>query len=388
MKITARETALGPKPQEARITALIPTFRRPRLLCRAIKSVLVQGGDELVVKVFDNASNDETGAIVNEIAQQDPRVRYYCQHSNVGPMENFNFAMTQVETDYFALLSDDDMILAGFYRTAIEAFEKNPSALFFCGRTVINHLVEGTVYERKADWPEGLYPPGQESMLRMIRAHYPWTGVVWRSEIVESVGPLDPFGADDNFMVRASALHPFVVSSRECGLLFAHPESYFGNVSANLSEGHSRLSAEHSPYLDHLIGRTVRLQSDLMLLDNLGPTARAMAVEALSTRLRRELTHWLLSKSVPSLRVREVQTIQVVLRSTGCSLSVRVFLVLLVCIFEKSILLSVVVSRTCKVAVALRRAKRRKAVQWSPLQQRIQSYVESIEESCVPIPKL
>lgn len=42
------------------ITAVIPTYRRPRLLRRAIKSVLAQTYPHFQVCVYDNASGDET----------------------------------------------------------------------------------------------------------------------------------------------------------------------------------------------------------------------------------------------------------------------------------------------------------------------------------------
>ncbi|RKX41747.1 MAG: glycosyltransferase family 2 protein, partial [Thermotogae bacterium] len=60
------------------ITTIIPTYRRPKLLQRAIKSVLNQTYPHFQVCVYDNASGDETAEVVAEFAKKDPRVKYYC----------------------------------------------------------------------------------------------------------------------------------------------------------------------------------------------------------------------------------------------------------------------------------------------------------------------
>jgi glycosyltransferase involved in cell wall biosynthesis len=44
----------------AQITTIIPTFMRPQLLGRAIRSVLGQSYPHFEVHVYDNASGDET----------------------------------------------------------------------------------------------------------------------------------------------------------------------------------------------------------------------------------------------------------------------------------------------------------------------------------------
>src|SRR4051794_28458036 len=83
------------------ITAIIPTYRRPLLLRRAIRSVLDQTYPNLLVCVYDNASGDETASVVRALAREDPRVRYHCHPENIGMSANFAYAMERVETPYF-----------------------------------------------------------------------------------------------------------------------------------------------------------------------------------------------------------------------------------------------------------------------------------------------
>ena len=51
---------------EPTITTVIPTYRRPELLQRAIRSVLDQSYPHFKICVYDNASNDRTPDVVKQ----------------------------------------------------------------------------------------------------------------------------------------------------------------------------------------------------------------------------------------------------------------------------------------------------------------------------------
>ena len=53
------------------ITVVIPTFKRPKLLKRAIQSVLNQTYPHFKICVHDDASGDDTGKIVAEMSRND-----------------------------------------------------------------------------------------------------------------------------------------------------------------------------------------------------------------------------------------------------------------------------------------------------------------------------
>ncbi len=117
------------------ITTIIPTYRRPKLLQRAIHSVLNQTYPHFQVCIYDNASGDETAAIVAEIAKGDSRVKYHCHPRNIGSIPNFIFGMKQVTTPYFSLLGDDNTLLPHFFEDAINILNRYSEAILFAGRT-------------------------------------------------------------------------------------------------------------------------------------------------------------------------------------------------------------------------------------------------------------
>ena len=59
------------------VTIVITTFRRPNLLKRAIKSVLQQTYPYFEIRVYDDASGDETEKVVSEFSKVDPRIHFH-----------------------------------------------------------------------------------------------------------------------------------------------------------------------------------------------------------------------------------------------------------------------------------------------------------------------
>lgn len=197
------------------VTTVIPTWRRPRLLRRAVQSALEQDLEALRVCVFDNDSGDGTAALIAELAATDPRLRYHAHASNIGAIANFEFGIGSVDTPYFSILSDDDYLLPGFYRRALAELELHPQAMFWAGAT-LNVDEQNRIWDaRVARWPEeGLFEPPQ-GVLRMTGGLWPtWTGILFRREVLAQVGlpdreALGPFDLD--FVLKIGARFPYIV---------------------------------------------------------------------------------------------------------------------------------------------------------------------------------
>lgn len=210
------------------ITTIIPTYRRPKLLRRAIRSVLSQTYSSFQVCVYDNASGDETACVAAEMQQRDPRVRYFCHAQNIGALRNIVYAMERVQTTFFSILSDDDVLLPEFYETALAGFEKCPEAICSVSAT-IQMSDQGWVYQVPlAAWRPGLYKPpaGMQAMLKKL--HPEWMSVLFRREVLQEVGGLDEEvggAADLDFELRTAARFPIVVSTRPGAIYVIRPSS-------------------------------------------------------------------------------------------------------------------------------------------------------------------
>lgn len=207
------------------ITTIIPTYRRPKLLRRAIKSVLSQTYPRFQVCVYDNASGDETAEVVAELAKKDTRVKYHCHSENIGALANFNYGMERVNTPFFSFLSDDDILLPEFYESALKGFEKYQEAMFSACATV--HLdEEGRILAIPLfNWKkEGVFLP-PTGTLAMLEHHHPeWTAIIFRREVVEKIGLIDEVigpPSDLDLELHVAANYPIVVSQK-LGAIFSH----------------------------------------------------------------------------------------------------------------------------------------------------------------------
>lgn len=201
------------------ITAVIPTFRRPRLLARAVESVLAQTYPNLRVLVCDNHSGDETRQVMEVFIRRDARVMYHCHTRNLGAHANFLFGMDQVRTELFTVQGDDDFLLPDFYEVAVRTLREHRQARFFCGQVVLYDEARGTHALRpSAHWPEGFHAAGTAARL-MMEHHFVWTSCVFDSRIRASMPPLENASTGDIlFMVDAAARFPFAVSLVPCAV--------------------------------------------------------------------------------------------------------------------------------------------------------------------------
>lgn len=88
------------------VSVVIPTHNRSQLVARAIRSVQRQTYAKLEIIVVDDASNDDTAAVVQSIA--DPRIRYVRHERNRGGAAARNTGICAATGDYIAFLDDDD----------------------------------------------------------------------------------------------------------------------------------------------------------------------------------------------------------------------------------------------------------------------------------------
>lgn len=211
------------------VTTVVPTYRRPRLLKRAISSALAQGSFTCV-SVFDNCSGDETADVVARVAAGQRRVQYHVQPRNLGALANFEFGVRSVKTPFFSILSDDDYLLPGFYERALAGLEAHPEAMFWVGVT-LNVDTSGCIWDaRLTRWKEeGLYLP-PAGALAMTGGKAPtWTGIVFRREVLDLVGFLDPEAlgpSDFDYTIRLGALLPFVFERVPVAVFTINPEGF------------------------------------------------------------------------------------------------------------------------------------------------------------------
>jgi glycosyltransferase involved in cell wall biosynthesis len=96
------------------LSICIPTYNRAALLRECLDSILVSARgyeDQVEIVISDNASTDDTHAVVAEFQRQCPQVCYHRHTANIGAENNFYVAAQIATGEYLWLFGDDDKML-------------------------------------------------------------------------------------------------------------------------------------------------------------------------------------------------------------------------------------------------------------------------------------
>jgi len=267
LKINMYDKNVASAMETPKITVILPTYRRPHLLKRSIQSVLNQSYQSFQVHVYDNASNDGTQKVVGELAETDSRIKYYCHEQNIGAIANINHGLKEVNTPYFLILHDDDFLLPEFFETALEGFERYPGAMAYDSLALQydgKHIISPK--PKLPNGSERLYLP--PSLVEHILQGTHWISTLFRSEVVNLIGLLDPeTGAptDTDYMLRISSRCPMVMSKKAGAVLFVHPGMHTMKLASNQDWYESWKKIINRVATDKTIPLDVRRQAEHLL---------------------------------------------------------------------------------------------------------------------------
>jgi glycosyltransferase involved in cell wall biosynthesis len=111
------------------VTVCIPTYNRVDYLGAAIQSVLDQTYGGFQILITDNHSTDSTRELVASFS--DPRIRYECWPRNIGMMGNFRSGIELAQTEYVAILPDDDLYAPDHLQHGLDLLAKYPAAIYY-----------------------------------------------------------------------------------------------------------------------------------------------------------------------------------------------------------------------------------------------------------------
>lgn len=215
------------------ITTIITTYQRPKMLRRAILSVLNQTYSHLQVCVYDNASGDGTKEVVLSMAKQDNRVKYFCHSENIGGLANFEYGISQVQTPFFSILADDDFLLPNFYEDAMAKLGNHPEAVFCAGSTIMANENAGILALTLTDWQDGINYPLEGLLHMWEKGHPTWTTILFRNKVLKMWAPNHDVHAhlDAHFEMQIARAYPFYIFKKPCGVFVFHPNSYSTNMN-------------------------------------------------------------------------------------------------------------------------------------------------------------
>lgn len=126
---------------------------------RSITSLLKQSFTDFELVISDNASTDNTEEICRHFVENDNRIRYIRQATNIGPTANFKLVLDEAQGDYFMWSACDDIRSCDFLEVNYKFLSQHPdfvastSPNCFEGQELnesnfIKFSLDGSMYER------------------------------------------------------------------------------------------------------------------------------------------------------------------------------------------------------------------------------------------------
>ena len=172
------------------ISICIPTFNRARYLPAALASALQQTRGDFEVIVADDASSDDTAAVV--AAFDDARIRYVCNPRRTGIASNRNRCLQLARGRYIAWLDSDDLLHSEMLQRQSAVLDTHASVGLVHGAF---HVI-GESGQRLPDWPfpherDAIVPSAAAFRELVMCNHITTPTVLVRRELHDRAGPFD-----------------------------------------------------------------------------------------------------------------------------------------------------------------------------------------------------
>ena len=109
------------------ITVGLIVYNGEEFIAQAIDSLLNQTFKNFEVVISDNHSKDKTEEICKKYCEQDNRIKYQRQSTNLGMQENHNVVLQRANGKYFIWMSHDDLFEPEFFSVCLKEFQKDSS---------------------------------------------------------------------------------------------------------------------------------------------------------------------------------------------------------------------------------------------------------------------
>lgn len=147
------------------VSVIMPTYNCGAYIADSVRSVIAQTVTDWELQIVDDCSTDDTRAIVEQLAAQEPRIHYRCLAQNGGPAAARTEALRRASGQYIAFLDSDDLWTPDKLEKQI-AFMEKTGAKF--SATAYDQMDEGG-----RALPTVCLPPHRTDYRKMLRLSNP-----------------------------------------------------------------------------------------------------------------------------------------------------------------------------------------------------------------------
>lgn len=170
--------------KSARVSVIVPVYKVESYIKKCIESIISQTYEELEIILVDDGSPDACGAICDEYAQRDTRIRVIHQ-SNKGLAGARNTGLRVASGDYIGWVDADDWIEPDMYEYLVEGIRSYDADIAVCG-----HMEHGRSGVTHCGWEEVNVLDTEGALECLLKnctlQNYVWDKL-WRRELFEEI---------------------------------------------------------------------------------------------------------------------------------------------------------------------------------------------------------
>jgi glycosyltransferase involved in cell wall biosynthesis len=205
------------------VSIVIPTYNRADLLKHTIDSILAQTYQDFEIIVVDNASTDDTPALIAAYQERDARVQYIRKPVNTGLANSYNMGRRHAKGTYLAWVDSDDLMTPDRLERQVGCLISNPDLDAVFSR-FIEMDYDGNLLRKSPVLPAML------TLENVVRGCAYWIGTMLvRLKSLEAVGEFN-----ESFRIAIDI--DFILRMALCGLkiatipsLLVHQRRHIGN---------------------------------------------------------------------------------------------------------------------------------------------------------------
>lgn len=179
------------------LSVCIPTYNRSQLLKQTLDELLPQipASADVEVVISDNASPDDTVAVVEELQTRYSFIRLHRNDTNIGADDNAMKCLDLAQGRYFWFCSDDDVPLPGLLQHILSVLRQHEPKLVFLNHTgFLDGEHYSVVKDRNPDRANEVFTDGEEMLARLIVNHFSAT-ILHRDAVQKHIGIVDRYKA-------------------------------------------------------------------------------------------------------------------------------------------------------------------------------------------------
>lgn len=150
------------------ISVIVPVYNIMEYLPRCVESIMKQTYSNLEIVLVDDGSTDGTGALCDELAGKDSRIRVF-HKENGGSSSARNLALEKVTGEYIGFVDSDDYISENMYQCLYEGITKYDVRVAQIGRDEIDE--QGNMLPNICEPPKEDVLIGHRDFLKELLMH-------------------------------------------------------------------------------------------------------------------------------------------------------------------------------------------------------------------------